>query len=103
MMKRKRQTYGVAFDPTPEEDIAWDEEYSSADYDSDDQHSVADGILTSDDSTDDEAEEWRVTKKTVEVNVDQSKVAAALRGEKEDDDTGKSALPYCYICYRVEI
>ena len=58
MQKRKRQVNGVPFDPTPEEDILWADEYSSADYDSDDIHSEVGSYCTDNDTTDDEEEGW---------------------------------------------
>ena len=56
MQKRKRQVNGVPFDPTPEEDILWADEYSSADYDSDDIHSQVGSYCTDNETTDDEEE-----------------------------------------------
>lgn len=56
MAQRKRQLNGFHYDVTTAEDIAREDEYSSADYDSDEQHSVAFGDSTDNETTDDEYE-----------------------------------------------
>lgn len=91
MQQRKRQVYGVPFDADEEEDIRWDEEYSSADYDSDDLHSTVGSYCTDYSTTDDEEEGWSggaVVVAPVE-NLD-----AALISEQrlEDSDDGSDTL-----------
>ena len=51
--QRRREVYGFHFDPSQYEDIARDEEYSSADYDTDDIHDYAYGDSTDDGETTD--------------------------------------------------
>ena len=58
MQQRKRQTFGVPFDADEGEDIKWDEEFSSGDYDTDDVHSSVGSYCTDYSTTDDEEEGW---------------------------------------------
>lgn len=57
MAQRNRETYGFSFDPVGEDDLKWDEEFSSADYDSDDIHSSIEGDQTDHGNTSDKYQE----------------------------------------------
>lgn len=89
MTKRRREVYGVPFDPKPSEYIKQEEEYDSHDYDSDDIHSTVYGDSSGDNkSTADEHEDqvstdesssdysckWRVSICDVEASKAHTKV-----------------------------
>ena len=51
LAQRRREVHGFHYDPLPEDDVKWAEEFSSDDCDSSDQHDVAYGDSTSDGTT----------------------------------------------------
>ena len=53
MAQWRRETLGFQFDPEPQMDIRWEEEFSSCDYDSEDLHSSVDSDSSSDEASTD--------------------------------------------------
>ena len=88
MAKRKRSLYGFPFDPLIEEDITWEDEYSSGDYDSDDVHSSVASYCTDNESTDEE-DDTRPTCTVAVASVPGDALDEALAtGERlEDNDS----------------
>ena len=91
MAKRKRNLYGFPYDPLQEEDILWEDEYSSGDYDSDEIHSSVASYTTDNELTTDEEDDEN--KSTVEVNpVDENLLDEAMASGKRVEDADSTDL-----------